>query len=126
MDMDKYLSNGYYRYSEFYSNIFISLIPFSLIIPFYLYYTLYMPWAESVILGLIPLILASLCLYSSYKAYCAYQNAVYSLIAGYLDAPSATMDEISIISSLKESKPDGKPKLIEGSLTVSAKIVKNK
>ena len=36
IDIFEFLINSTYRYSEFYANTFISLIPFSFIVPFYL------------------------------------------------------------------------------------------
>lgn len=80
-----FLINSTYRYSEFYANTFISLIPFSFIIPFYLNDILEVPWNWSLLLGLVSLIVAFTCLKESYEDLKAYEDHKFSLICGYLD-----------------------------------------
>ncbi len=79
---DEYLDKAYYRYSEFYSNIFVSLVLFSLICPFYTFKTLNIPWKLSVSIGVASLVIACLCLASSYTTYKQYLQAQCSLICG--------------------------------------------
>lgn len=82
--IDEYLINSKQRYSEFYANTFIALIPFSLVIPFYLFKVLQIPWHLSIIIALLSLSLACVCLKSSYNLYKDYLKAIYSVMRGYL------------------------------------------
>ncbi|MDD4162399.1 MAG: hypothetical protein PHW87_07955 [Methanothrix sp.] len=83
------LDQAYYRYSEFYSNIFVSLIIFSIISPFYAFEVLEMPWRISVLIGIASLLTACLCLVSSYTTYKIYLQAQSSTICGFIkDAKS--------------------------------------
>ncbi len=80
-----YLTDNYYRYSEFYANIFISLILFSIISPFYLCRILKISCLWSIIFGSgVPLVLAGLCLVSSYDAFIIYTRHRRDLIYGFL------------------------------------------
>ncbi len=84
-DAFNYLTDNYYRYSEFYANIFISLIPFSLISPFYLCRILKISCFWSLVLGSgVPLVLAGLCLWSGYDAFIIYTRHRRDLIYGFL------------------------------------------
>jgi len=84
-DAFNYLTDNYYCYSEFYANIFISLIPFSIISPFYFCRILEMSYLWSIILGfVVPLVLAGLCLVSSYDAFFIYNRHRRDLIYGFL------------------------------------------
>lgn len=82
--IDEHLEKGYYRYSEFYANIFLSLILFALISPFYLSEVLKLSWMHSIIIGIISLSVACICLNSSYTAYRAYLRAQMSVICGFI------------------------------------------
>ncbi len=82
--IDEYLFNSTQVYSEFYANTFIALIPFSLVVPFYLFYVLQIPWSLSIITALLSLSLACTCLKSSYSVYKKYLEAIYSVMRGYL------------------------------------------
>jgi hypothetical protein len=79
----KYLQSSMYRYSEFYANTFISLIPFSLIAPLYLSYVLQIPWIYSLIIASMSLFIACACLNSSYVALKEYQKTKLSVLCGY-------------------------------------------
>ncbi len=83
-ELSEYLISATYRYSEFYANTFISLIPFSLVEPFYLFQVLQIPWTLSIFLAILSLGIACVCLNSSYVALKEYQRAKFSLICGYL------------------------------------------
>jgi len=83
--IDEHLEKGYYRYSEFYANIFLSLVLFSLISPFYLSHVLEFDWSYSIIVGIISLSVACICLNSSYTAYRAYMRAQMSVICGFIN-----------------------------------------
>lgn len=85
IDNFEFLINSTYRYSEFYANTFISLIPFSFIVPFYLVDVFQVPWNWSLLLGLVSLIVAFTCLKESYEDLKAYDEHKFSLICGYLD-----------------------------------------
>ncbi len=104
-DAFNYLADNYYRYSEFYANIFISLIPFSIISPFYLCRILKISCWWSIILGSgVPLVLAGLCLWSGYDAFITYTRHRRDLIYGFLRITryvevTADPDSIEITSS---------------------------
>ena len=83
-DTFDYLTDNYYRYAEFYGNIAISLIPFSLISPFYFCYVLKISYFGSFIFGFVaPLALACLCIWNSYKAFFKYHCHRRDMIYGY-------------------------------------------
>jgi len=81
--LEDHLDKAYYRYSEFYSNIFVSLILFSLISPLYAFKILNLPWQISKYIGLASLIIACLSLVGSYTTYKQYLQAQCSLICGF-------------------------------------------
>lgn len=85
IDIHEFFINAQYRYSEFHANTFISLIPLSVIAPFYLFYVLLIPWNLSISFGLISLIIACCCLKNSYRAFKNYEKSKLSYIYGYLD-----------------------------------------
>lgn len=60
---------GYYRYSEFFSNSFISLVLFSFIVPFFLFNEMMIQWKWCVLLGISALFISLICLSASYIAY---------------------------------------------------------
>jgi len=76
--------NSYHCYARFYSNTFLALIPFSLIVPFYLLKVLQIPWGPSIFTGFISFLLACFCLNSGYVAYKTYNRALFSAIFGYM------------------------------------------
>ncbi len=80
----EFIIKSIYRYSEFYANTFISLVPFSLVAPFYLSKVLQIQWSYSILFGLIVLFIACFCLNGSYVAFREYQKAKLSVICGYL------------------------------------------
>lgn len=87
-DKDAYthLTDNYYRYAEFYGNIFISLIAFSCIAPFYFCYFLGISWGWSIIFGcVVPFFLALICIYSSYRTFVVYHSNRIDMILGFLD-----------------------------------------
>jgi hypothetical protein len=89
VNISTYFVKGYYCYSEFYSNTFLSLLPFSLVVPFYLVESLQIPWHQCIFIGIGSLILACACLYSGYVAYKGYVRAIYSTIYGYIKGEKA-------------------------------------
>ena len=85
--LENHLDEAYYRYSEFYSNIFISLTFFSIISPFYIFEVLDLPWKTSVLIGIASLLASGLCLASSYTSYKMYLQAQCSAICGFIQDP---------------------------------------
>lgn len=83
ISIDEHLDKGYYRYSEFYSNIFISLLLFSIIAPLYIFQVLQVPWRASILVGISSLIAACICLICSYASYKRYLRALFSVICSY-------------------------------------------
>lgn len=88
--------NTRYRYSEFYANTSLSLVPFSLIAPKYLVEVVQIPQILYLYFGgyrfnlieLVPwiiLIIAFCCMHRSYRALKAYEKEKFSFISGYLD-----------------------------------------
>jgi hypothetical protein len=88
IQLEDHLDQAYYRYSEFYSNIFISLIIFSIISPFYIFKVLEISWRLSVLIGIASLFTSCICLISSYTTYKLYLEARSSAICGYIAAGS--------------------------------------
>jgi hypothetical protein len=80
----QHLRKAKYCYSEFYSNIFISLIPFSLVVPFYMLKNFQISWQLCVYISLAFLILACISLLSSYQAYLNYNKSLYYLMRGWM------------------------------------------
>lgn len=83
-EINNFVIEDYYSYSGFYCNAFLSLIPFSMIVPYYLLENFQTPWVWSVSFGFGSSILAILCLFSSYSSYKAYAIVVNSIIFGYV------------------------------------------
>lgn len=84
IELENHLDEAYYRYSEFYSNIFISLVIFSIISPFYIFEILEISWDRSVLIGIASLLTACICLISSYTSYKTYLQAQCSAICGFI------------------------------------------
>jgi hypothetical protein len=80
-----YITNLLYRYSEFYANMFISIILFSVISPFYLFYNLKIPWQYSIDCGLISIILGCICLNGGYDSYKRFYKSLVAVICGFKD-----------------------------------------
>lgn len=78
-----------YCYSEFYSNTFLSLIPFSMVVPFYLLKTFQISWSLCISVSFSVLILAGISLISSYQAYLNYNKSLYYLILGFMNEDPA-------------------------------------
>ena len=85
IDTLSFFIKSQYRYSEFYANTFISLLPLSIIAPFYLFNTFQVSWTLSIIIGIITLIISSSCLRNSYMSLLNYKNIYFSYICGYLN-----------------------------------------
>ncbi|MCX6676570.1 MAG: hypothetical protein NTU95_01315 [Methanothrix sp.] len=83
--LNQYLIEETYCYSEFYSNTFISLLPFSFVVPFYIFETMNIPWHYALLIFLLSFSLAWVCLNSSYVAYLRYNESLFSAILGYLE-----------------------------------------
>lgn len=110
--LEEHLDQAYYRYSEFYSNIFISLIVFSIISPFYIFEVLELPWKTSALIGIASLLTACFCLASSYTSYKMYLQAQCSAICGFIkgaegkcsikcnDMPSESYEDAKIKASM--------------------------
>jgi hypothetical protein len=98
------LDEAYYRYSEFYSNIFISLIIFSIVSPFYIFEVFELPWRISVSIGIASLLTACLCLASSYTSYKMYLQAQCSAICGFIKDPKCICSLSCKESSIKDSE----------------------
>lgn len=84
-----HLRKSKYCYSEFYSNIFLSIVPFSLVVPFYLAKIFHIDWNLCVLVSIFVLILSGISLISSYQAYLNYNKSLYYLISGFMDADHA-------------------------------------
>jgi hypothetical protein len=84
IELEDHFDQAYYRYSEFYSNIFISLIIFSIISPFYIFEVLELNWKISMGIGIASLIIACICLICSYTSYKTYLKAQSSAICGFI------------------------------------------
>jgi len=82
--LEGHLDEAYYRYSEFYSNVFVSLLVFSIISPFYIFEVLELSWIASISIGIVSLLVACLCLISSYTSYNTYLQAQSSAICGFI------------------------------------------
>ena len=85
-DAFDYFTDNYYRYAEFYGNIFISLIAFSCIAPFYFCDVLKIYYLWSIIFGCaVPLFFAGICIWSSYTTFVKYHSHRIDMILEYLD-----------------------------------------
>jgi hypothetical protein len=80
-----HLRKAKYCYSEFYSNIFLSLVPFSIVVPFYLTKTFQIHWTLCIYLSIFFLLLSSISLISSYQAYLNYNKSLYNLVYGFAE-----------------------------------------
>jgi hypothetical protein len=80
---EHYIRNAKYCYSEFFSNAFISLVPFSMVVPFFLLKRLLIPWDTCIFISITSLVLACFCLYSSYDTFLDYYQTLFSLIRGF-------------------------------------------
>lgn len=76
------LVKNIYCYSEFYSNTFLALILFSMVIPNYLLNTMEFSYLPSIGVSVGSYILAWISLYSGYVAYKRYTQGIYSAIYG--------------------------------------------
>jgi len=74
-----------YCYSEFYSNTFISLFPFSIVVPFYLLKTFQIYWGLCIYISIFILFLSCIILISSYQVYLNYNKSLYNLILGFVN-----------------------------------------
>lgn len=85
-DFDKYYKivtffrNESYTLYQFYGNVFISLIPFTFILPFYLFYKMQISWLWSVGLSYLLIAMAGVCLFCSYIAYKEYIYHLYHFL----------------------------------------------
>jgi hypothetical protein len=105
-EINNFVIEDYYSYSGFYCNAFLSLIPFSIIVPYYLLEKFQVPWGWSVIFGFGSSILAVICLFSSYSSYKAYATVVNSIMFGYVKDENEALN----------------PSEIKGSVTVGGNI----
>lgn len=83
-EINNFFVDDYYSYSEFYSNTFLSLLPFSIIIPYFLSESFEITWVWSALLSSISFCFAWICLYCSYSSYLTYANVVNSVMFGYI------------------------------------------
>ena len=81
-----HLRKSKYCYSEFYSNTFLSLVPFSMVSPFYLAKTFNIYWNLCIYMLIFLLFLSIISLISSYQAYLNYNRSLYHLVSGFVDA----------------------------------------
>jgi hypothetical protein len=79
----QHLRKAKYCYSEFYSNTFLSLVPFSIVIPFYLLKTFLISWSLCICISIFVLVLSCISLVSSYHAYRNYNKSLYYLVLGF-------------------------------------------
>jgi len=84
LEIDETMMRRYYRYSEFYANTFISLLLFSLIIPFYLLKELSLKWDLCVLIGLISFLVGIVCLRTSLLAYIRYLRSQIAVVCSYI------------------------------------------
>lgn len=84
MQVDEYITTKVYRYSECHVNIFISLITFLFISPFYLFNVLQIPWIYSIFFASIAFFVACASLISGYVDFKKYHRWMNSAICGYL------------------------------------------
>lgn len=98
IDLENHLDEAYYRYSEFYSNIFISLVVFSIISPFYIFDTLNISWKISVAIGIVSFFTACICLICSYTSYKTYLQAQSSAICGFIKGTETNCGSLPTIS----------------------------
>ena len=85
IDTLSFFIKSQYRYSEFHANTFISLLPLSVIAPFYLIDALQVSCTLSISLGITTLIISICCLRNSYMSLLNYKNIFFSYICGHLN-----------------------------------------
>jgi hypothetical protein len=73
----EYLTKTIYYYSEFYSNTFIALIPFTIITPIYLVQKLHVDLLMAILGGVLLALLAIACLDSAWRAHKRWMSALY-------------------------------------------------
>jgi hypothetical protein len=107
-DAFEHLTDKYYRYAEFYGNIFISLIAFSFTAPSYFCYVLEISFWKSILFGgVAPSILAGICIWSSYATFVEYHSNRIDMIHGsfgfiyYIDV-TADKKCLNITAQLKK------------------------
>jgi len=125
IDLNNFFIDDYYSYSEFYSNTFLSLIPFSLVVPSFLLESFEIPWNWSVSLGYISFYFGWLCLYCSYSSYKAYANVVNSVMFGYVKESKEGQNTECGLSIDVDGKLTLKGKIpinAEGKLTGNVKV----
>lgn len=120
----QYLVKAIYCYSEFYSNTFLALLPFSLVVPFYLNKALSMAWSFSMVFAFLSFILACSCLNSSYVAYYRYNMSLYSAIMGYAGTGTST-STLETSTTTEESWPSTERSIkCTGEMTVDEKLTR--
>jgi hypothetical protein len=102
--INQYLIEEFYSYSEFYANTSLALVPFGIILPFYITENLQIPFGNSWKIGFGSFVVAALCIYSSYTTYNRYNKALFSAIKGYIDTES-TIDTIEVTSTRVVNEP---------------------
>ena len=86
LQANDYIEDGWYSYSEFYCNTFISLIAFSFVAPLYSYFVLENPsFIFNISISLLSCLFALLCIYGSFKMYEDYYIKINNVIRGYVD-----------------------------------------
>lgn len=86
LQANDYIEEGWYSYSEFYCNTFISLIAFSLVAPLYSYSVLENHSFEfNIGISFLTCLSAILCIYSSFKMYEDYYMKINDVVRGYVD-----------------------------------------
>ncbi|MCZ7380750.1 MAG: hypothetical protein O8C64_04130 [Candidatus Methanoperedens sp.] len=85
VNIEESIVKDYYRFTEFYANTFSSLLLFSLIVPFYLFYVLKVSWISSMFVAFMSFIFAITCLYKSCDSYKKFLRAKYSIILAHLN-----------------------------------------
>lgn len=92
IQINDYLIENWYAYSEFYSNTFLSLIPFIFVAPTYCYLVLQTSVSFSIYFMIIVGLCALACFYSSFVAYREYMKGVNAVLQGYVDSTSKKED----------------------------------
>jgi len=82
LTLNQTLVKSYYCYARFYSNTFLTLVPFTLVAPYYLFDNLQISWGRCMFIALLSFAFACFCLKSGYVAYKTYNRALYSAILG--------------------------------------------
>jgi hypothetical protein len=104
-----YIIDNIYSYSEFYSNTFLALIPFSIVAPFYTYLVLNISGGfifsiplYSILESILISICAYLCIKFSLMEYTYYISAMNGVLRGYVDPllPEKNAGQLSGIGSI--------------------------